>query len=346
MCVCEYKLTETAPAQDSGLYDHLTKKLKRFVQVGVEYGMITPGHELDDYLRDAVFDPSGFECVVAHNQQGVGKSNRVMQAAAKLARLRIRREMKENGGIGPPKEHEVWDRVLQSLVFTPSDFVKKLEQINLEEGERLDFIIWDDIQLEYTSSSFKTDVDQYAAIDSMFAVIRKKVAVVFITIPNISRLPKNVKDNVTFELYVGKNRRVQIRKIYRLPGQRRIESNLFKPIIQRSVSFNLFDIPPWAWERYEVMRRDITNIALANLKGATNMEDGEGYIRLIEAVKIVKDNDLKWGIQSLQQMASRKIIKKQLINGELCLELESLMGVIEAETYTGPLKHPIEIKKK
>ena len=41
-------------------------------------------------------------------------------------------------------------------------------------------------------------------------------------------------------------------------------------------------------------------------------------------------------------MSSRKIIKKQLINGELCLELESLMNVIEAETYTGPEKHPLE----
>ncbi len=340
--MCDYKLSDTAPPPSNGLYDQTTNKLRKFVKVGVEYGMITPGHELDDYLRDAIFDPSGFECVVAHNQQGVGKSNRVMQAAAILARQRIRREMKDKGGIGPPKEHEVWDRVLQSLVFTPADFVKKLEQINLEEGERLDFIIWDDIQLEYTSSSFKTDVDQYAAIDSMFAVIRKKVAVVFITIPNISRLPKNVKDNVTFELYVGKNRRVQVRKIYRLPGQRRIESNLFKPIIQRSASFNIFDIPAWAWDRYEVMRREITNIALANLKGATNMEDGEGYIPLTEAVRLVKDKGVKWGIQSLQQMASRKIIKKQLINGELCLELESLMRVVEAETYSGPVKHPIE----
>lgn len=328
--------------QDAGLYDQQTRKLKSFVKVGVEYGMITPGHALDDYLQDALFDPSGFECVVAHNQQGAGKSNCVMQKASNLARARIRREIKESGNIGAPKEAEVWDRVLQSLVFTPADFVKKLEQIDLEKGDRLDFIIWDDIQLEYTSSSFKTDVDQYAAIDSMFAVIRKKVAVVFITIPNISRLPKNVKDNVTFELYVGKNRKVQIRKIYRLPGQRRIESNLFKPIIQRSVLFDLFDIPAWAWTRYEVMRLEITNIALANLKGATNMEDGEGYIPLTEAVKIAKDNGIKWGIQSLQQLSSRKIIKKQLINSELCLELVSLMNVIEAEKYTGPAKHPIE----
>ena len=88
------------------------------------------------------------------------------------------------------------------------------------------------------------------------------------------------------------------------------------------------------------MRREITNIALANLKGATNMEDGEGYMPLTEAVKIVKDNGLKWGIQSLQQMSSRKIIKKQLINGELCLERDSLMSVIEAETYTVPVETP------
>ena len=291
---------------------------------------------MDDYMLDAIFDPSGFECGVAHNQQGSGKSNFVMQRAAVLAEARLRSQLQEAGEMRGPKEYEVWDMVLDSIVFTPSDFVRKLEGIDLDVVNRLDFIIWDDIQLEYTSSTFKTDVDQYAAIDSMFAVVRTKVACVYITIPNISRLPKNIKDNVTFEMYVGKNRKVQIRKIYRLPGQRRIESNLFKPIIEKSRFFDLFDIPAWVWKRYEGMRKEIADIALANLKGVTNMEGIEGFVTLTEAVKIVKDNNLRWGIQSLQQMSSRGIIKKQTINGDLCLNLESLMGVVEAEKYTSP----------
>jgi len=312
-----------------------------FMKVGIEYGMITPGHTLDKYLQDAIFDPSGFECVVAHNQQGSGKSNFVMQTAAILAEARIHRQLQKEGKLRGPKENEIWDMVLESIVFTPSDFVKKLENIDQSEHDRLDFIIWDDIQLEYTSSTFKTDVSQYAAIDSMFAVVRTKVAVVFITIPNISRLPKNVKDNVTFENYVGKNRKVQVRKIYRLPGQRNIESNLFKPIIEKSKFFDLFDIPPWVWTKYEGMRKEIADIALAALKGATNMDDQEGFVPLTDAVRLVKDNGLRWGIQSLQQMSSRGIIKKQMINGDLCLNLVSLMAAIEAEKYT-ILEHPLK----
>lgn len=313
-------------------------KLPSFVRVGMDYGMIIPGHSIDDYMLDAIFDPSGFECAVAHNQQGSGKSNFTMQRCAVLAYERIKADLKSKGYLRGPTEEEVWDMVLESIVFTPSDFVKKLEAIDQATMNRLDFVIWDDIQLDYTSSTFKTDVDQYAAIDSMFAVVRTKVACVFITIPNITRLPKNVKDNITFEIYVGKNRKAQIRKIFRLPGQRNINSNLFKPIIQRSFTFNLFDIPAWAWKKYEEMRKDIGDKALAKLKGVTNMEDAEGYITLPEAAKIVKDNGVRWGIQSIQQMASRKIIKKQEINGEMRVELDSLMAAVEAESYNGSQK--------
>ena len=326
---------------ERGVADFVRQKSPKFIEVGIQYGMITPGHTLDDYLLDAIFDPAGFECATAHNQQGAGKSNFIIQEAAVLAEARLRKKLKDTGFLRAPTEHEIWNAVLDSIVFTPADFVTMLEAIDQSETDRLDFVIWDDIQLEYTSSTFKTDIDQYAAIDSMFAVVRTKVACVFITIPNIGRLPKNVKDNLTIELYVGKNRRVQFRKLFRLPSNRRVESNLFKPVIQPNIQFDLFDIPAWAWKRYEGMRKDIADKALANLKGVTNMETMEGYVSLLDAVKIVKDNGLKWGIQSIQQMASRKIIKKQEINGELCIERESLMAAVESEKYTRiPLEAP------
>ena len=326
---------------ERGVADFQKQRTPKFIEVGIQYGMIIPGHDLNDYMLDAIFDPSGFECATAHNQQGAGKSNFIMQEAAVLAEARLRKNLQDGGYLRGPTEEEIWDAVLSSIVFTPADFVTMLEGIDQSETDRLDFVIWDDIQLEYTSSTFKTDIDQYAAIDSMFAVVRTKVACVFITIPNIGRLPKNVKDNLTIELYVGKNRRVQFRKLFRLPSNRRVESNLFKPVIQPNIQFDLFDIPAWAWKRYEGMRKDIADKALANLKGVTNMETMEGYVSLLDAVKIVKDNGLKWGIQSIQQMASRKIIKKQEINGELCIERESLMAAVESEKYTRiPLEAP------
>ena len=334
--VDENEIYKPIQYDERGVADFKTQRAPKFIEIGIQYGMITPGHTLDDYMLDAIFDASGFECATAHNQQGSGKSNFIMQKAAVIVAARLKQKLKDGGYLRNPTEKEIWNGVLDSIVFTPADFVTKLEAIDQNETNRLDFVIWDDIQLEYTSSTFKTDIDQYAAIDSMFAVVRTKVACVFITIPNIGRLPKNVKDNLTIELYVGKNRRVQVRKLFRLPSNRKVESNLFKPIIQPNIQFDLFDIPAWAWARYEGMRKDIADKALANLKGVTNMENMDGFISLIEAVTIVRDSGLKWGIQSIQQMASRKIIKKQEINGELCIDKQSLMDVVAAEKHTTP----------
>jgi len=297
-----------------------------FVDIGIQYGMIQPGYTFDDYMVEAVKDPSGCETVCWHGQQGSGKSNNTLQSAIAPVTHSLTQYFKRE-----PTELELWEAILDRIVFTPADFVQKLEAI--DSDERLDVIIWDDIQLNYTSSAFKLDMEQYAAIDSMFAVIRTKVALVYITIPNITRLPKNVKDNVTFEKFVGKNRLVQTRKVYRLPGTKDINSNLFKPVIGKPCFFNIFDIPAWAWKRYEKMRKNIANEALATLKGVVNMEDVEGFLTLPDAVKYVRDNGLKWGIQSIQQMASRGIIPKQMVNGEFCIQEDVLRKIIEAETY-------------
>lgn len=291
----------------------------RHVEVGIEYGMIVQGWDLDDYLTRASADPSGFECACAHGQQGAGKSNYMLQRTAAIKKTTFFRENHRM-----PTERELWDKVLAAIVFTPTDFIEKLEQIK-EMGERIDVVLWDDIQLEYTSSTFKTNIDQYAAIDSMMAVIRTKCAITLITIPNITRLPKNVKDNVTFEVFVGKNRKVQIRKIFRLPGQKRIDSNIFKPIIQRPRIFDLYAIPNWAWKKYEEMRQEIANKALANLKQATDMEDVTEYTPVWELAKTLTIN-----ANTIQQMGSRGIFATKMVNGVLCIP-NSFVPQMEAE---------------
>ena len=60
------------PSDARGVADYTQENLPTFIRVGIEYGMITPGHDIDEYGLDAVFDPSGFECGAAHNQQGAG----------------------------------------------------------------------------------------------------------------------------------------------------------------------------------------------------------------------------------------------------------------------------------
>ena len=292
--------------------------IPRHVEVGMEYGLIKLGEDLDSYLTKASFDPSGFECACAHGQQGAGKSNYMLQRVAAIKKASFFRDHKRF-----PTERELWDLVLKSIVFTPTDFIEKLEQIK-EIGERIDVVLWDDIQLEYTSSTFKTNIDQYSAIDSMMAVIRTKCAITLITIPNITRLPKNVKDNVTFEVFVGKNRKVQIRRLFRLPGQKRIDSNLFKPIIQRPRIFDLYAIPPWAWKKYEGMRQNIANKALANLKEATDMEDETAYTKVWEL-----GSKLSISANTIQQMGSRGIIPTKMVRGALCVPTEFVPNLLE-----------------
>ena len=292
--------------------------IPRHITVGVDYGLIIEGQDLEDYLTKAAFDPSGFECVCAHGQQGAGKSNFMLQQTAAIKTASLWKELKRQ-----PTEREIWEAALEAIVFTPTDFINKLEEVK-ESDERLDVVLWDDIQLEYTSSTFKTNIDQYAAIDSMMAVIRTKCAVTLITIPNITRLPKNVKDNITFEAFVGKNRKVQIRRIFRLPGQKRIDSNLFKPIIEEPFMFNLYDIPPWAWKRYEKMRQEIANRALANLKKATDLEDDTDYTPIWDICKQLTVN-----ANNLQQMGSRGVIPTRKVNGVLCVPKSFIPELVE-----------------
>jgi len=280
----------------------------RHIEIGIDYGLIIEGQDLDTYLSNASIDPSGFECACAHGQQGAGKSNYMLQRTAAIKRTTFFKDYSRL-----PEERELWNSVLEAIVFTPTDFIEKLERVQ-ESDDRLDVVLWDDIQLEYTSSTFKTNIDQYSAIDSMMAVIRTKCAITLITIPNITRLPKNVKDNVTFEIFVGKNRKTQIRRLFRLPGQKRIDSNLFKPIIQRPTIFDIYAIPAWAWRKYEGMRQEIANKALANLKAATDMEDSSQFEQIWELSKRLTIN-----ANTIQQMGSRGIFPTKMVNGVLCV---------------------------
>ena len=290
--------------------------IPKHVVIGMDYGLIREGYDLADYLSDAVEDPSGCETTLIHGQQGAGKSNFALQKAYEIIERRMTREKMRK-----PDPDEVWEAVFERLVFTPADFVNRLEGI---DSDRLDVIIWDDIQLNYTNSTFKTDITQYAAIDSMFAVVRTKVAVILITIPNITRLPKNVKDNITFEVFIGKNRKVQTRKIFRLPGTRRVDSNVFKPQLEQPYIFNIYDIPPHIWARYEKLRREIANKALALLKSVTDMEEEENYISVMDASKT-----LGMSPNTLQQMVSRGVIHGQKIKGILHIHHDTLKAIKE-----------------
>lgn len=120
-------------------------------------------------------------------------------------------------------------------------------------------------------------------------------------------------------------------RVFRLPGLKKVDMNNFKVDVELPSTFNIFKIPPWAWLRYDKMRKELANQALQQLKEATNMEDLDGYAPVTEGVKICKQNGLNWGVSTIQQNISRGVLVGQKINGKLCVNLESLQEVIEVE---------------
>jgi len=298
--------------------------IPRHMQVGYQYGLLVEGWCARDYLLDAASRPDGYETVLIDGVQGSGKSNLSLQAAAWIKRQTLTRELGRE-----PTERELWEAVLGCLIFTPADFVNTLEAV--PDTEPLDVVIWDDIQAHYTSSTFKTDIQQYAAIDATWAVIRTKVHVIIITIPNIGRLAKNVKDNVTFEWFVGRNRLRKFMRLFRLPGLKKVDMNLFKVDVEAPSKFDLYSIPPWAWEAYDRLRKDLANQALGNLKAATDMGELEGYIPIADAIQLCKENGVRWGLSTLSQGVSRGNFIGQKIGGIMHLDRDYLLGMIAAE---------------
>ena len=65
----------------------------------------------------------------------------MMQRTAAIKKASLFRDLKRM-----PTEHELWNAVLGAIVFTPTDFIEKLESIK-EMGDRLDVVLWDEDQL-------------------------------------------------------------------------------------------------------------------------------------------------------------------------------------------------------
>lgn len=311
------------------------KKPPRHVEIGIEYGLIKPKYNFKDYIQEAVVLKNGFETIVVDGVQRAGKSNLSLQISgwAKEASIRIKRGDKwlfpgwDNKS--PVDEMELWELVLHDLVFKTSDFVNTLEQV--PEGLVLDSLLWDDINAHFTNTQFKINPQEYSAVDSTFTVVGTSCKVIVVNIPNLTRLAKNVKDNCTFEIFVGKNKLRKMMRIFRLPGTKRMEMNLFKVDVEPPSDFDIYKIPAWAWEKYEALRIKLAKEALQILKASTNMEDMGGFVPLGKAVEICQEYEVPWGVMTLQQLGSRQVIPKQMINQQFCVDEKTLRTLLESE---------------
>ena len=267
----------------------------QIIQHAKFFGLIKDGWTLEDYIVDAVRN-GGYETILLWGVQGAGKSTRMLQMGYWV--------------------YKDWDAVLKSIVFKPSEFVKRLREVPLKT--RIPCLLWDDIGVHYTSSTFRTNIQQYEAIDATWAAIRTKCNAIILTIPLIDRLAKNIKDNVTFEVYTGRNQREYVQRLVRLPGIGQTESNLFKIVIEKPEVFDLYNVPKDVFKQYWEMRLQLTEEALDRLDMTVTAEDMEKYIPVSEAA--VK---LEMSANTLQSYISRGVYSGRKVRGVLCITKEA-----------------------
>ncbi len=265
--------------------------------LGAQLGFIVKGWTLRHYMVDAATKEAGYETCVIWGTQGNGKSSRMLQILFWIYSALY-------------DDALAWNMVLDRIVFRPNDFISVLEE--LPDDVTLAALGWDDIGVHYPSTKFKTDIKTYEAIDSTWAAIRTKVHVMIPTIPLIDRLAKNIKDNVTFELFIGKNQVQIINRWFRLPGFKE-NSNFFKATIEKGRKFDKFVVPLWVWKKYWAKRIELTKEALVNLKSVSK-GDIEGMIPVLDAAEQIfymnKDPDInvKASANTIQQLISRKVL--------------------------------------
>ncbi len=295
-----------------------------------EYGVLKEGWTFEDYIIWAVHKQR-YETAVIWGIQGSGKSSRMLQILFWVYRfLYVLKtgavdpkeyrhfpdlvEATHNQILGRDQENEIWYQVLGAVFFKPSELVQRLEV--LKEDEVIPAQGWDDVLVHFPSSRFKTDIRQYEAVDSTWAAIRTKVSVTLLTLPIIDRLPKNLKDNCSFELYLGPNQKEMIKRVFHLPGLDDMQSNFFKITVERPKAFDLYMVPLHIWTIYETERKRLTTEAVRILKGATNMQDTTGYVPVKDAAVMAGVNP-----NTIQQSISRGVYRGQKMGPDRLLHI-------------------------
>lgn len=267
----------------------------RVIMRAIRFGLIKVPYTLRDYCVEAV-TTMGYETNLDWGVQGAGKSSHMLQEGGWLL-------------CKDKFDYEGWKKVLESLVMKPVQFVKKIKKVPM--GQRIPWMGWDDVGVHYPSSKFKTDIRQYEAIDATWAAIRTKVNVISLSIPLIDRLAKNIKDNITNEVFIGRNQSVLVERYIRLPGVKdEVESAFRKIQIEPIHKFDILGVPTDVFKEYwEDMRLPLAEQAIDKLGDTI---DPEKMINIHTVSDI-----LQISVVSLARMVDRGAAKAEKIDGIL-----------------------------
>lgn len=316
------------------------------------YGLMRKGWNLRDYVMYAAVANDGYEVIVCIGVQRSGKSNESLQIASWSKQAKMVFELNHisvasfleyiNGGGFPsefidsqpiqPTEKELWEAVLQTIQFTAGDFVSYLDSV--ADNETTDSVVWDDISGHYTNMSFRIDPEAYSQIDSAFTVLGTKARIIITNIPNINRLTKNVKDHMTIMIFIGRNKLREIHRVFRLTMRNKTNMGEYLAQLEKPTKFDIYNIPEWAWNRYEERRVNLAKEVFKTLGTKVDLDKiPDGHFSVADAIKRARDSGLKWGVSTVQQGASRGLWGKVTVGGKLYIEKESFEEMIKAESY-------------
>jgi hypothetical protein len=237
----------------------------KLLNLAAHFGLIFWGWTVKDYMAYAI-KTMGYETIHNWGVQGCKKSNLTLQQGSWCYGERVRDQW-----------YEDWDRVLKYLVFRPGreerGFLRLVKSISM--GERIAWSGWDDLGVHYPSSVFKTDIEKYQAIDAAWAIIRTKISVISTNNPIIDRVAKNIKDNISIEVFLGRNQMLMTERFCHIPGLKTIESFFFKVPIEKPYQFDYEKVPPDVWKEYWDIRLTVAETAIQKLDQAYSDEAGD-----------------------------------------------------------------------
>lgn len=279
-----------------------------FIKMGLEDGELYLGWAYEDYIiYSASF--AKYESPLIWAVQSSGKSDKMLYDLFLIYRD--------------------WDVVLQNIVYSPNQLLDRFKKT--PKGTRMPATGYDDITVHYPSGKFKTDPELYEAVDSMWAAIRTKASVVIGTAPVVSRVPKNIKDNVTIEVKMGRNGNMRYNRIFKMPGKGTIDENMFKVQIEQPYIFDLYQVPLKVYRAYEEERLELAEQAIKNLEAVADVSEiPDGFCTLLEASEI-----LGKGVNTVQQMHSRGAIEGVKVKKRIYISRSEAERIAAVEA-----KHP------
>jgi hypothetical protein len=273
----------------------------RVLRLAMTFGLVIPEYTMRDYVNHAVETSNGYETIAIWGCQGSKKSCRTMIISHWV--------------------YQDWDAVLEEMVLVPNamdlpgyekrGFLQKMKAI--EKGKCVPLLAWDDLTVGMPSASFKTDIEQYGAIDSAWAAIRTKIKVVVLNCPLIDRIGRNVKDNISMEVFLGRNQVELIERYVRLVGLKHLESNFFKVQVKPLHVFDWRYVPRDVFQQYFNLRLEIAEFAIQKM-GKAFKDESVLLEDMVTPFQIM--NEVSIAPSTLNDMLRRNFIPSEKINGK------------------------------